>query len=628
MMPTILQSPLGCNSSTTPKHIYCLFILCCALAIPSVLDAQNCNCQEYVYLNEPTSGSVHKYLVQPGLPLSAGEVGTPASPWYNGSELPSPHGLGVDVNGNLYISEGFTGGTNIRRLDCDGNIELASDFAITTPSGLFQIGSIGNQIYTNTRERGSSTFITRYDVCDQMLSGTLDFCETDTQNDTDWGFYIDPRTNEMYATSSFGGGDANYFWYFTDEDFGGPCVSAVNLDPVLPQAPQIRGVVTDMDRNVYIAVRDGNNGQILKYGPAPDFTYIGASAVDTAEDGTGYSVISGLIYSETTNLVYASTESDVEDCVATFDTDLNYLGQAVPSPGTGDNAKGIAITRECCPENPNQNISLEVCAPNGTPVFIEDLYGCEGPLCGGNWEQVGSVAGLSYRECDQTFTIAPSAGSCISATFERIGNSSRCGNFSVTLNLDISVSASVEVSGTQELCPNTTGTPMTSTPVGSVMPTGYQWQMTTINCKATDAQWIDIPGATADTYTPSDLTETTFFRLLTFSPGNCNATSCSVASNCLVVAVFDRPNLVLEAPQCNMEETAYSVNFTSDATVTTSAGTVSGNQVIDIPLGTDVTITSSTSRCTLGLNVASPSCNVNCPPRKCLRIGTPTIIGG
>ena len=102
---------------------YPLIILALALAIlfcPS-LNAQTCDCNEYIYLNEPHSGgSVHKYLINADGSLT--EIG---SPWYDnyalGEDITLPHGVGMDINGFLYIGETAASG-QIRRLDCDGTL--------------------------------------------------------------------------------------------------------------------------------------------------------------------------------------------------------------------------------------------------------------------------------------------------------------------------------------------------------------------------------------------------------------------------------------------------------------------------------------------------------------------------
>ncbi|PWJ60358.1 putative secreted protein (Por secretion system target) [Dyadobacter jejuensis] len=69
------------------------------------------------------------------------------------------------------------------------------------------------------------------------------------------------------------------------------------------------------------------------------------------------------------------------------------------------------------------------------------------------------------------------------------------------------------------------------------------------------------------------------------------------------------PSLTVGSPVCN-GVTTYNVSFTSDGTVSSSAGTVSGNMVINIPEGTNVVITSTSANgCGVAQKtVTSPNC--------------------
>jgi hypothetical protein len=80
------------------------------------------------------------------------------------------------------------------------------------------------------------------------------------------------------------------------------------------------------------------------------------------------------------------------------------------------------------------------------------------------------------------------------------------------------------------------------------------------------------------------------------------------------------PVLTIDGATCDAGGPTYTIDFTSDGTVTSTAGTVSGNQVIDIPAGTDVTITATLNGCTTEETVVSPDCGPNCPPTRCARV--------
>ena len=66
------------------------------------MQEQNCAtgyaCTEFIYLNDPPLDIVHKFEVDPANGVS--EIG---NPWLTG--INEAHGLGVDINGNLYIGE-------------------------------------------------------------------------------------------------------------------------------------------------------------------------------------------------------------------------------------------------------------------------------------------------------------------------------------------------------------------------------------------------------------------------------------------------------------------------------------------------------------------------------------------
>ena len=128
-----------------------------------------CSCEEYLYVNEVDNGGrVHKFKVNADGSLV--EI-NPENTWYpNGgqSELPSPHGLGTDLNGYLYIGSTFESNGNIRKLDCDGNIFPVSDFEIG-PVGTHNIFSIGNNLYV---KRGDG-ILQSYDLCYGEMTGEV-----------------------------------------------------------------------------------------------------------------------------------------------------------------------------------------------------------------------------------------------------------------------------------------------------------------------------------------------------------------------------------------------------------------------------------------------------------------------
>lgn len=79
-----------------------------------------------------------------------------------------------------------------------------------------------------------------------------------------------------------------------------------------------------------------------------------------------------------------------------------------------------------------------------------------------------------------------------------------------------------------------------------------------------------------------------------------------------VVTINLLPTITVGTTYCSADLLTYTVNFSGNGVITTSAGTVSGNSVINIPAGLDVTLTATSSAgCVVTKTVNSPSCN--CP---------------
>ena len=106
-----MESVDGLNFATDPGErcisgdmLSPVFVVPAAVAAPPVV---SCNCTDYIYVNDISAtlgGEVHKFGVNAGTG-ALNEVLNGGNPWYPGagaSEMPSPHGLGVDRNGFLF----------------------------------------------------------------------------------------------------------------------------------------------------------------------------------------------------------------------------------------------------------------------------------------------------------------------------------------------------------------------------------------------------------------------------------------------------------------------------------------------------------------------------------------------
>lgn len=416
----------------------------------------DCNCKDYIYLNEVQGGGVvYKFEVNP-ITGALTEIQNNGDAWYPGggvSELGDPHGLGYDLNGNLYIGASVVG--PIRQLNCVGEITpVGSGPNFGFPNGGFNIRSIGNTLYVNTFTNPDDARITAYDLCTGQPKGFI-LLAGNPANAIDWGFHID-ENGKFYITSGFGTGE-NALWVVsaTDADFinntsFNPLITtdAVGSDPAVGEMKlpggDLRGITTDEDGNIYMALRDAH--RIYKYSPTGAF--IARSAQDVLQDGIGFFSVIGLVYSKASGRIYSSNFTNLDDCISTFDKDLNYLGAGVPVvPGSTAYAKSIGLIRECCPTAAQQTFNQTVCSNgNGEKIFLQDVLSCgDGIVCEGMWTEVANNSNgtIVFNECD--LSIIVNGSGC--ATYNLVstgGGRKLCPAFNITLNVCTQVpSASV-----------------------------------------------------------------------------------------------------------------------------------------------------------------------------------------
>jgi len=85
---------------------------------------------------------------------------------------------------------------------------------------------------------------------------------------------------------------------------------------------------------------------------------------------------------------------------------------------------------------------------------------------------------------------------------------------------------------------------------------------------------------------------------------------CNNTASCqTVVTITETPVLSFVSALCDPSLTTYDVTFTNTAgSISTTAGTVSGNSILNIPVGTDITISSTNGSCSATLGVSAPNC--------------------
>jgi len=414
------------------------------VSITAVTCVASCDCKEYIYLNEPLIGSVLKFEVVPAvIPLTerlganGGTLGT--HHWYPGtgaSQMSAPHGLGTDLNGNLWIGATALSGP-IRKLDCDGTISATPQIATNAPTGnssLFNMFSIGNTIYT-TQTGGpvaynscDGTFLGKLCLNDQFgnpLPGPIVSPQSDFDNFLQqWGLSYNSTTEMVYASTRKGALRAVY--RFTKAQLESQIGTATCIDPLITiggsptvtagqnllpnDLVDISGVVSDNAGNIYVVgftAALGANTEVLKYGPTGGFISR-TGIIPTARDGQG------IVWSETTGRLYMSNYTDgAFDCISAFDTNLNYLGTAAPNPNlvsVDNTAKAIAIIKECCPTNLPTTFNVNVCGGVGQKYFLNqeafNSMTCgEGIVCGSTWVAQPGGMGMTFESCDNSVTI-------------------------------------------------------------------------------------------------------------------------------------------------------------------------------------------------------------------------------
>ncbi|MEI6747973.1 MAG: PKD domain-containing protein [Bacteroidota bacterium] len=141
-----------------------------------------------------------------------------------------------------------------------------------------------------------------------------------------------------------------------------------------------------------------------------------------------------------------------------------------------------------------------------------------------------STDNITFNNIPGATSLSYSPGPLSQTTYYRLRQSSgsRCGN--VTTNVVTIVVNQILIAGIatadQTICYNTLpATLNTSSPTGGDGTYTYQWQVSTNN-----VLFIDIPGATALSYSPGALTQTTYYRQVQTSGNSCGTDNTNVVT--------------------------------------------------------------------------------------------------
>jgi len=149
--------------------------------------------------------------------------------------------------------------------------------------------------------------------------------------------------------------------------------------------------------------------------------------------------------------------------------------------------------------------------------------------------------------------------------------------------------------------------------ISSVAPPNLQINGTPCNNTTYDVQWqssatnVESTAGTVSGNSVIGIPTNTDVTITAFN-GNCKVSAIVVAPPCPIPPACELPSIITNAGVCDGSGT-YSVSFSvtpSDAPVSFSEGTLNGNFITGIPIGTDLTITAGTGTCQTSVTRVSP----------------------
>ncbi|MEM1118939.1 MAG: SdrD B-like domain-containing protein, partial [Bacteroidota bacterium] len=411
-----------------------------------------CSCTEKIYLNDEDVNEVHKFT----LDNSTGALTEIGSPWLGNNTIIRPHGLAVDNNGRIYVGQGNTFDSEvvgpIFQMNCDG-VVLDNDY-VNTPDGKFgyNVGSANGVFYTPDN---ATNTIKAYSLCTGDLIGEMNI-RPGGAFAGGWGFYVNQEENRWYYPDrnalTIYTGLLDTTLYTNTPTVDGTAAFSFTL-PTTGIIPM--GITKDIAGNYYIVFNtfagSAATTYIRKYDASGNLlTTISdnTSGNNTSNGQSGFWGARGIAYSEGQNSLYVGS---FNNCVAVFDTSLTE--QVALNIGNPFNtkAKGVSITKECCPASNNIVIDTVMCSARVNEVFfLQDLINCEGTICEGVWQAGSGNTGMTYFSCDNTVRI-DALNACGSFTLQSDGTNgnAQCGAFSISININVS---NIDLTVTQNSC--------------------------------------------------------------------------------------------------------------------------------------------------------------------------------
>jgi len=487
-----------------------------------------CNCTDYLYVNDPSEDVTHKFTINPDGTIGA-EIG---NPWLSAGVITNAHGVVSDLEGNLYVSQIDVNPTTLYKLSCDGDV-ISSNF-IPGWQRTLNMTTIGTTIYSIGRDpNGGPYMIVSYDLCTGMQLGAI---QVPDNGESSWGLTTG-LDGELYFTQSFGTTNDDHNLYTVSSD-----LSTITQIASIPNVSGYgtHGVTQDEFGNFYIVTTNATTSSII-YKVDPSGNVI-QTISDTNLNQVGFGGSWGIKYNERTGKLYIGTLG--EDCVAVIDAGGQF-GDMTYEPGSGVGfvpgtySKAVNIVRECCPVPPVVDIDTFYCGvPVGGSLDLQELLNCDGVICGASWQAMGTNMNLSLNNCEQSVVTLDEVG-CGVFTLSN-NNSTQCGSYSITATIEIGDVTAPVIAGDQTICEGEDPVAFTVTTAASGSNTiTYQWQSSTTSCTS---GFTDLSGETNSSYdAPASITQTTYYRVLAEIQGQCTPGSCTDNSNCLTIMVFEEP---------------------------------------------------------------------------------------
>lgn len=520
------------------------------------LNAQSCDCTQYLYVNDPALDITHKFPLNAGTGSVESEIeSSPGQPWLPANVIKNAHGVVADLNGNLYVAQRndfFDPAANqFFQLSCDGDILNSS---IILNEDATNLVTIDNTIYSIGYDGVNSSEIRAHDLCTGTLLYTYDLAD--------------------FAWELFKGLDGELYYTYRWNDMSTqaeihritPDLSSTTLvvSYTLSDAQDVPfGATQDEFGNFYLVINGHNDinasgvTRVQKYNASGTFQ---SELTDLSLDGTGFGGAWGITYSQETGKLYVSTLGD--DCVAVIDaggelgtmTYQNALGIA-HVPGTY--SKAINIVTECCPTVAFLALDTMLCYGGGTEqVFLQNLINCgEGTICGGTWTQTSLDADFAYDDCAQTLDITGEG--CVNFTYSSAGTN-LCSAYNIAIEICANGPQSAGTGGSTTICETAT-TPITLVNLLTGQDAGGTWTASGTNPAGGSFN------AGAGTFDPSGTIAGTYAFFYTFAAnGGCAAdvaTATVAVISCVDLAlqkVVD--NTMTPAPFYPGSQVAYTIS--------------------------------------------------------------------